>query len=48
LATALANGVYIYRFVTQLNGVKMDKYTADGDNTDQYFNNGYGKMYLMK
>ncbi len=44
----LANGVYIYRFVTQLNGVKMDKYTADGDNTDQFFNNGYGKMYLMK
>ncbi|HEY4147725.1 MAG TPA: C25 family cysteine peptidase [Chitinophagaceae bacterium] len=44
----LANGVYIYRFVTQLNGIKMDKYTADGDNTDQYFNNGYGKMYLMK
>jgi len=44
----LANGVYIYRFVTQLNGQKMDKYKADGDNTDKYFNNGYGKMYLMK
>jgi hypothetical protein len=44
----LANGVYIYRFVTQLNGQRMDKYKADGDNTDKYFNNGYGKMYLMK
>ena len=44
----LANGVYIYRFITQLNGQKMDKYKADGDNTDKFFNNGYGKMYLMK
>jgi hypothetical protein len=44
----LANGVYLYRFVTTLNGKRMDKYTAEGDNTDQYFNNGYGKMYLMK
>ncbi|MBS1564252.1 MAG: hypothetical protein JST39_07670, partial [Bacteroidetes bacterium] len=30
----LGNGVYIYRFVTQLNGQRMDKYKADGDNTD--------------
>jgi len=44
----LGNGVYIYRFVTQLNGQKMDKYKAEGDKTDRYFNNGYGKMYLMK
>ncbi|MEO8582879.1 MAG: C25 family cysteine peptidase, partial [Flavitalea sp.] len=44
----LGNGVYLYRFVTQLNGQRMEKYKARGDNTDQYFNNGYGKMYLMR
>ncbi len=49
----LANGVYIYRVITNLNGKKLDKYNvpgADGQpiNTDQYFNKGYGKMYLMR
>jgi flagellar hook assembly protein FlgD len=44
----LANGVYLYRVVTSLNGKTMDKYKAKGDNTDQFFNNGYGKMYLMR
>ena len=44
----LANGVYLYHVVTNLNGHSMDKYKAAGDNTDKYFNNGYGKMYLMK
>jgi hypothetical protein len=44
----LANGVYLYRFVTSLNGKRMDKYKAKGDNTDIFFNNGYGKMYLMR
>jgi hypothetical protein len=44
----LANGVYLYRVVTTLNGRQMDKYKAEGDNTDKYFNNGYGKMYLMR
>lgn len=44
----LANGVYLYRVVTTLNGRSMDKYKAEGDNTDKYFNNGYGKMYLMR
>ena len=44
----LANGVYLYHVVTNLNGKSLDKYTATGDNTSQYFNNGYGKMYLMK
>lgn len=44
----LANGVYLYRFVTSLNGKRMDKYKAQGDNTDKFFNNGYGKMYLMR
>ncbi|MFC4262103.1 C25 family cysteine peptidase [Ferruginibacter yonginensis] len=44
----LANGVYIYRVITNLNGKSLDKYKADGDNTDKYFNKGYGKMYLMR
>ncbi len=44
----LANGVYLYRVLTNLNGKSLDKYTADGDKTDKYFNKGYGKMYLMR
>jgi hypothetical protein len=44
----LANGVYLYHVVTNLNGQSLSKYKASGDNTDKYFNNGYGKMYLMK
>ena len=44
----LANGVYLYHVVTNLNGKSLDKYKAEGDNTDQYFNKGYGKMYLMR
>ncbi len=44
----LGNGVYLYRFVTSLNGQRMEKYKAKGDNTDKFFNNGYGKMYLMR
>ena len=43
----LANGVYLYHVVTNLNGKSLSKYTATGDNTDKYFNNGYGKMYLL-
>ena len=44
----LANGVYIYHVVTNLNGKSLDTYTAEGDNTNQYFVKGYGKMYLMR
>lgn len=44
----LANGVYLYRVITSMNGKPMDKFTDSGDNTDKYFNNGYGKMYLMR
>lgn len=44
----LANGVYLYRVITNLNGKSLDKYKAGDDNTDKYFNNGYGKMYLMR
>lgn len=44
----LANGIYLYRVITNLNGKSLDKYRAKDDNTDQYFNKGYGKMYLMR
>lgn len=44
----LANGIYLYRVITNLNGRALDQYKAQGDKTDQYFNKGYGKMYLMR
>lgn len=44
----LGNGVYLYRVITSLNGKPMDKYKSSNDDTDKYFNNGYGKMYLMR
>jgi hypothetical protein len=44
----LANGIYLYRVITNHNGKVLDKYKAEGDNTDKYFNKGYGKMYLMR
>jgi len=44
----LANGVYLYRVLTNLNGKSLDKYTTSGENTDRFFNRGYGKMYLMR
>ncbi|MEO7983567.1 MAG: FlgD immunoglobulin-like domain containing protein, partial [Bacteroidota bacterium] len=60
----LANGIYLYRVVTNLNGKSLEHYRGisthpdvDGsptvvtpgiNNTDKYFNKGYGKMYLMR
>jgi hypothetical protein len=44
----LANGVYLYRVLTNLNGKSLDKYKAEGDNTDKFFNKGYGKMVLIR
>ncbi len=44
----LANGVYLYRVLTNLNGKSLDKYKAEGDNTDKYFTKGYGKMVLIR
>jgi hypothetical protein len=44
----LANGVYLYRVVTNLNGNSLEKYRSESDNTDKFFNKGYGKMYLMR
>ncbi len=49
----LANGVYIYRVLTNLNGKKLDKFNVGADAgredpTNKFFNKGYGKMYLMR
>jgi len=44
----LGNGIYLYRVVTNLNGKSLEKYRAKNDDSDKYFNNGYGKMYLMR
>lgn len=44
----LGNGVYLYRVVTNLNGKALDKFTNESNDTDKYFNKGYGKMYLMR
>jgi hypothetical protein len=54
----LANGVYLYRVLTNLNGNKLDLFDGRNGNgdvindgvsgLDQYFNKGYGKMYLMR
>lgn len=43
----LANGVYLYRVLTNLNGKSLDKFKDTDDNTDKYFNKGYGKMYFL-
>ncbi len=44
----LANGVYLYRVLTDIRGKKIDKLKTSGFNTDKYFQSGYGKMYLMR
>jgi len=46
----LANGVYLYRVVTSLEGKSLEKFKSknESENTDKYFNKGYGKMYLMR
>ena len=44
----LGNGVYLYRVLTNLNGKVLEKYKAADDNTDKFFNKGYGKMVLIR
>jgi hypothetical protein len=44
----VGNGVYLYRVITNLNGKSLGKFTDQGENTNQYFKEGYGKMYLMR
>jgi hypothetical protein len=44
----LANGVYLYRVMTNINGKKLDRLKSGNFNTEKYFQGGYGKMYLMR
>ncbi len=49
----LANGVYLYRVITNEDGKSLDKFNITDQNgntinTGKYFNKGYGKMYLMR
>jgi hypothetical protein len=44
----LANGVYLYRVLTDINGKKLEKLKSGNFNTEKYFQSGYGKMYLMR
>ena len=44
----VANGVYLYRVLTNMNGKSLDKFKDEGDKTDTYFTKGYGKMYFMR
>jgi Peptidase family C25/CARDB len=44
----LANGVYLYRVLTNLNGKSLEKFKAEDAKTDKFFNKGYGKMVLIR
>ncbi|PCJ67579.1 MAG: hypothetical protein COA58_00140 [Bacteroidetes bacterium] len=41
----LANGVYLYKVTARLNGEDITHRESEGD---QFFNQGYGKIYLMR
>lgn len=41
----LANGLYLYRVLTRINGEKIEKRETEADS---FFHNGFGKMYLMR
>jgi len=41
----LANGVYLYRVLTEMDGASLNKFETAADNT---FKNGFGKMYIMR
>jgi flagellar hook assembly protein FlgD len=41
----LANGVYLYRVYTGINGSEIEKRATVADG---YFKKGWGKMYLMR
>lgn len=47
----LANGVYLYRVLTSLNGRSLEKFNDkdfQADPKHRFFRQGYGKMYLMR
>lgn len=41
----LANGVYLYRVVAKLHGENVD---LSATSASRYFNQGFGKMYIMR
>ena len=41
----LANGVYLYRLVTNLNGEKIDHFNTGAD---KFIEKGFGKLYIMR
>ncbi len=41
----LANGVYLYRVITYLNGQSIEKRATAAD---KFFKKGWGKMYLLR
>ena len=41
----LANGVYLYRVITKLNGENIDNLDSSAD---QFFKKNFGKMYLIR
>ncbi|MCF8331912.1 MAG: hypothetical protein K9H84_05615, partial [Bacteroidales bacterium] len=41
----LANGVYLYRVITDMNGESIEKRDSAAD---QFFRKGFGKMYLIR
>jgi hypothetical protein len=44
----LANGVYLYRVITNNNGKALDKFKYENEKTDQYFKGGYGKLVIIR
>ncbi len=43
----LANGIYLYRVITSINGEAIDN-MATTKTADSYFTKGWGKMYLIR
>ncbi|NNJ55833.1 MAG: hypothetical protein HKP14_06860, partial [Bacteroidia bacterium] len=41
----LANGVYLYKVVAKIDGEDIERYETAGDN---FFTQGFGKIYLMR
>ena len=41
----LANGVYLYKVILEINGERVDLRPSGGD---RGFKNGYGKLYLLR
>jgi len=41
----LANGLYLYRVITNINGSAVEKSSTEAD---RFFKKGWGKMYLMR